>query len=113
MSPLRRRGFDTRESRRRILYEEFGFACRCDTCDNRNVNQPFGKKKDSKEKARKAISYPWKQSVHLKSPVKTLFHSPRHVTNLLSGTHKSQILKERDELSVVVPKGVIITRIEP
>ena len=120
MSPLRRRGFDTRESRRRILYEEFGFVCHCEVCDdNKNQDSTAGKKEDikggaiGKEKTNKSISYPWKQSVHLKSPnVKTFFHSPRHVTNLISGAHKSQMLKERDEQSVIVPKGVVVTRIE-
>ena len=122
MSPLRRRGFDTRESRRSILFQEFGFACYCEACEdqkNHLQDSSAGKKEDikggaiGKEKTNKSISYPWKQSVHLKSPnVKTFFHSPRHVINLISGAHKSQMLNEREEQSVIVPKGVVITRIE-
>ena len=123
MSPLRRHGFDTRESRRRILFEEFGFACHCEVCDGANSQEQdvsSGKKEDikggaiGKGKTNKSISYPWKQSVHLKpTNVKTFFHSPTRITNFISGAHKSQMLKDWDEQCVTVPKGVIITRIEP
>ena len=121
MSPLRRRGFTTRECRRKILFQEFGFLCRCEVCDVDPAQQDLtdGKKEDIKIGAvengcteNKSISYPWKQSVPLNSPssIKSFFPSSKHLNNLLSGTSKSQILSERDDL--VVPKGVIVTRIE-
>jgi hypothetical protein len=124
MSPLRRRGFDTREGRRKILFYEFGFLCHCEVCEVGNPTKDIsdGKKEDVKGGAiekgstNKSISYPWKQSVPLNSPssIKTFFHSPRHFNSLLSGAPKSQMInsKERDEQSVVVPKGVVVTRIE-
>ena len=124
MSPLRRRGFDTRESRRRILFNEFGFLCHCEACEVGNPAKDLsqGKKEEVKGGAiekgstNKSIPKPWKQSVPLNSPssIKTFFHSPRHFNSLISGAPKSQILNkvERDEQSVIVPKGVIVTRIE-
>ena len=127
MSPLRRRGFTTKECRRRILMHEFGFLCHCEACEiDINPIQDFwkervaGKKEDIKNDALEkgnaniSISNPWKQSVPLNSPssLKTFFNSPRHLNSLLSGASKSQNLKERDEKSVIVPKGVIVTRIE-
>ena len=121
MSPLRRRGFTTRECRRKILYQEFGFLCHCEICDVDPTQQDItdGKKEDIKIgavengcTATKSISYTWKQSVPLNSPssIKSFFPSTKHLNNLLSGTSKSQMLSERDD--VVVPKGVIVTRIE-
>ena len=37
MSPLQRCDFHTRESRRKILFEEFGFWCNCNLCDAINL----------------------------------------------------------------------------
>ena len=132
MSPLRRRGFTTGECRRRILYHEFGFICCCDVCAlgkmeswNPGSNDILsdGKKNDDykscdekieKGSTNKGLSYPWKQSVPLSSPssLKTFFHSPRHLNSLLSRTSTTEVIKERDEQSSIVPKGVIVTRIE-
>ena len=33
MSPLQRSDFHTRESRRKILHDEFGFWCNCNLCE--------------------------------------------------------------------------------
>ena len=123
MSPLRRRGFTTRECRRKILYQEFGFLCHCEICDVDPTQQDItdGKKEDIKIgavengcTATKSISYTWKQSVPLNSPssIKSFFPSTKHLNNLLSSTSKSQMFSERDEKNLVVPKGVIVTRIE-
>ena len=125
MSPLRRRGFSTRELRRKILFHEFGFLCHCEICDVDPKSAPEdvsdGKKEDIKVGAiengsteNKSVSYPWKQSVPLNSPssIKSFFPSTKHLNNLLSGTSKSQMFNERDEQNLVVPKGVIVTRIE-
>ena len=125
MSPLRRRGFTTRECRRKILFQEFGFLCQCEICNVDPAQQDIsdGKKEDIKIGATvengsttetKPISYSWKQSVPLNSPssIKSFFPSTKHLNNLLSGTSKSQMFNERDEQNIVVPKGVIVTRIE-
>ena len=126
MSPLRRRGFTTRECRRKILFQEFGFLCRCEICDvvdPKSAQQDLsdGKKEDIKVGAiengsteNKSLSYPWKQSVPLNSPssIKSFFPSTKHLNNLLPGTSKSNLLSERDDHSIIVPKGVIVTRIE-
>ena len=34
MSPLQRSDFHTRESRRKILQDEFGFWCHCNLCED-------------------------------------------------------------------------------
>ena len=39
MSPLQRADFHCRESRRRILSEEFGFDCSCNLCQDSETNR--------------------------------------------------------------------------
>ena len=139
MSPIRRRCFSTTENRRRILFQDFGFACRCEICDVSTADQSekddatatTGKQNEDIKSIRSAIRgkwstryakcskpYPpssssWKPSVHLTSPVKALFPGCSNVANLLTRPCDPYLLKQTDECNIVVPKGVIVTRIEP